>query len=415
MRHRLSPRHGQHGTTLLEALVAFLVLSLGMLSVVRVQTQLRLHADVARQRSEAVRIGQQDLETLRAFAVVGASGALPSFAQITSAARDIDNGTRYQLERLIGPLVGSNAKSAVVSVGWTDRSGTPQQVALSSVISATDPAFSGALALAPSARSAKNAYGRALGVPLTAKDLGDGRSAERPAIGAPVWVFDNLSGAVVASCTPADATLATRDLTLANLGPCAALAGQSLSGVVRFASTSPPDPAQARRTPLALGMAMTLTGATYPIQPPCSSEAKKTVSYAIGGTTRTEAVPIDAVPASVGAATWTDLGDRFVAYQCVVVPPAGAPWSGRSEVVPSGWRIGSTAGQYRVCRYSADLDASGAVDANVEHPAAYTDVGSALANQNFLVIAGNDDCPAGGLDGSAARRAALATAAHQPP
>ena len=52
-------RHSQRGTTLLEGLVAFLVLSLGMLSVVRVQSQMRLNTDVARQRSEAVRIARK--------------------------------------------------------------------------------------------------------------------------------------------------------------------------------------------------------------------------------------------------------------------------------------------------------------------------------------------------------------------
>ena len=44
------------GATLLEALVAFLVLSLGMLTMARVQSSLRLNSDIARQRTEAVRL-----------------------------------------------------------------------------------------------------------------------------------------------------------------------------------------------------------------------------------------------------------------------------------------------------------------------------------------------------------------------
>ena len=68
-------RH-QRGTTLLEALIAFLVLSLGILTIGRVQTHLRLGSDIARQRAEAVRLGQEELENLRAFSVLGAaSGA----------------------------------------------------------------------------------------------------------------------------------------------------------------------------------------------------------------------------------------------------------------------------------------------------------------------------------------------------
>ena len=71
-----------------------------------------------------------------------------------------------------------------------------------------------------------------------------------------------------------------------------------------------------------------------------------------------------------------------------------------------------------MCRYSADQDGSGAVDVNVEHPAAYTGVGAALANQNFLVVRGNEACPAGTalrLDGGAGDVFVnLGTVQHQP-
>ncbi|MEQ1804904.1 MAG: pilus assembly protein PilV, partial [Burkholderiaceae bacterium] len=84
-------RRAQRGTTLLEGLVAFLVLSLGMLSVVRVQTQMRLNTDVARQRSEAVRIAQEDIERLRAFSVIAVRAGATAFAGVASATRQVNS------------------------------------------------------------------------------------------------------------------------------------------------------------------------------------------------------------------------------------------------------------------------------------------------------------------------------------
>jgi len=146
---RTHHHHTQRGTTLLEALVAFLVLSLGMIALARVQGHLRLDADVARQRSEAVRLAQEDMETLRGFATIGDAAGLRSFDAIASASRTVNGITTYVLDRQIAPADVPLAKVASISVSWIDRSGTAQQVALHSIIAGTDPTLSGALALAP--------------------------------------------------------------------------------------------------------------------------------------------------------------------------------------------------------------------------------------------------------------------------
>jgi len=141
-------RHAQRGTTLFEALVAFLVLSLGMIAMARLQGHQRLDADVARQRAEAVRLAQEEMETLRSFGNTAAAAGMRSFDAIASASRSVDAGTAYLIDRQIALIDLAQAKSASVTVRWTDRSGTAQQVALHSIISGTDPALSGALALA---------------------------------------------------------------------------------------------------------------------------------------------------------------------------------------------------------------------------------------------------------------------------
>ncbi len=124
------------------------------------------------------------------------------------------------------------------------------------------------------------------------------------------------------------------------------------------------------------------------------------------------AVPLAAVPASLGLVSWLDTGDRHVAYRCIVTPRGDGRWSGRSLVVPSGWTLGGGSGDHRVCRYVADADGSGTIDANIEHPADYVDVAGSLLAQNFLVVRGDQACPA--ASGGDLVTAGVATQPHQP-
>jgi Tfp pilus assembly protein PilV len=395
-----APRR-QRGTTLLEALVAFLVLTLGMLTVARVQGHLRLSADIARQRSEAVRLAQEDLETLRAFASIAATAGLRAYDDIANLSRTVDadtgyaTNTHYRVTRRIEPAAAPHAKNASVLVTWTDRSGGPQQIALDSIIAGSDPTYSGALTLARSGTPVKGALGRSVRVPIGAKDLGDGRSAYKPAsAGTIAYLFDNASGALSGRCTGIASTTPTRDLAPADLGSCDARIGYLLSGSVRYSAASPPDP-QGHDLPLAAAVSLALAGGPYPGAPECTSEALKTVAYSSAGSLRLDAVPIADGPQTLGLASWAETGDRYLAYHCAVYPAADGRWSGRATLAPAGWSIGTSATDHRVCRYTSDLDASGAADTNLEHPAAYSAVDSALANQDFLVIAGSETCPGG--------------------
>jgi Tfp pilus assembly protein PilV len=422
----VTPPRRQRGSTLLEALVALLVLSLGMFSVARVQTHLRLNADLARQRSEAVRLAQEDLERLRAFSVIAATVGARAYADIVNASTVVDastgyaSNTRYQVVRSITAADAPNAKNASVSVSWADRAGAGHQVVLNSVISGSNPAYSGALSVVPARQTLGGVNARSVRIPLGAKNLGNGSSAFKPASGGSVaLIMNNTTGLVTARCVGVNAAVATQALTAADLSRCDALTGQLLSGVVRFSSAAPPSASQANEVPPAVAIALTLSGGTYPAAPSCASEAMKTVSYTSATGLRVEAVPIAAAPAAIGLNAWTETDERHVAYHCVVYPLAGSGlWSGRTTLAPAGWTIGTGPDDRRVCRYTADLDGSGAIDANAEHPASYSGVDGPLAHQNFLVIKGSEICPNGTavkLDGaSEPLYANLATTQHQP-
>jgi Tfp pilus assembly protein PilV len=366
------PPRRQRGVALLEALIAFVVLSLGMLAIGRLQTHLRLDADVARQRSEAVRLAQEDIEAQRAFSVLAAAPGRRSFETIASASNQVAAGAgdaanvHFLLTRRVEPATGLQAKDLGVRVDWTDRSGSARQVALETVVAGIAPALSGALGLAGDGAPARGPFGRSVRLPREAKDLGDGRSVLKPvSSGTVAFVFDHTSGLLTARCAGVPAATATGDLTTADLGLCDARVGHLLSGVVRFSSATPPDTARGNDAPLAFAVALTLAG-DVPAAPSCSVE-----------------------PVS------TPAGDRYAVYRCAVYPGADGRWSGRAVLVPDGWAIGTGAGAHRVCRDSTDLDRSGAIDANIEHPDSYAEVDASLPNQNFLVIPTGQACPVG--------------------
>ncbi len=414
-------RRKQRGTTLLEGLVAFLVLSLGMLSVMRVQTQMRVNSDVARQRSEAVRIAQEDIEKLRAFSVIAVRAGASAYASVSSVTRVVDSDSgqpsnaSYTLTREITAGDAPSSKNANVTVAWADKAGTRQQVVLSTLITGHDPAYSGALKLTSKARPVRAVLARSPWIPVDAKDLGNGSSALKPiATGTEAWVFDNATGNVTARCVGVEAAVPNASLGASALGACEPMQGYALSGVVRFSGATPPDPAAANDMPAALSISIASTDASS--APVCRSEARKSVTYSLAGATRTEAVPISAAAASLGVSAWVETGERFVAYSCVVVPASpGAAWSGRANIVPTGWTLGVGPGEHRVCRYSADVDGSGAIDNNLEHPQTYEALSSSLVHQNFLVIAGPQSCPsAATVTGTNNAFADLSTAPHQP-
>ncbi len=139
-------RRRQRGVTLIESLIAVLLLSVGALALMRVQPELRQHAEFARQRSEAVQLAQEELEATRGIATTAGFAALADRA-ITLEPDGLGR-PRFALQRRVDALAWPGAKAVTVQVSWVDRQGEAQQLSLHTLLATADAGLAAASLLA---------------------------------------------------------------------------------------------------------------------------------------------------------------------------------------------------------------------------------------------------------------------------
>lgn len=411
----LPRRRGQGGVTLIEALVALLVMSFGMLALVGLMSNLRFGADLAKQRSEAMRIARAEIAKVRDYSILeraaGTPAGVTAYSDITSMAQPSpvtpqDSNTTYSVQRTVIPLTtGGDGLAVRLAVSWTDRAGANQFVNLDTVIARVDPVFSAVVGFTPQGGAITPATGRSPVIPADAKQLDKNNSAFRPSgLGSTVWVFNNITGVIVGKCTIPVGTPVS-SLTPADVASCNNNTnGLLLSGTVRFSNTNPANPTLPEAFAIPLGI--NFDGGSYSLPrldldntPIRNAQGViQTDSYSAQPPTPTGGNPpnFECFNDSPGTAPSTQ---PFVNYYCIVYQSTpGVVWSGK--VVLTGFSTGTNATDYRVCRYSADYNGSGDMYTadkrlldNTEHPAVYGRVTASLARQNFLVVRGNLSCP----------------------
>lgn len=374
------------GFALLEALVAFAVLAFGMLALVSMQSTLWRGSDVAKQRTEAMRLAQEKIEELRSYTGI-ASGTInwnslasgsDTISGYTVAGIPQSTNTTFSRSWTVGGTTADAQRPVTVNVSWTDRAGEAQQVSISSVIAKVDPADSGYLGFPlPQNTNLKRPKNRNINIPVQAIDLGGGKSAFQLA-GNYAIVFNDISGYVVEKC---NSTVTASSYASGTAG-CQAFSAYILAGYISGNVTS----SGVSNPTATLPTGINVTGLTG-----WDNSGGKTITCAYG----------PARNQNSGA-----LISGYHYYLCVIPVTTGGTWSGTV-------RLGgvTTTGNLKVCRFQ--YAASAFVDANQRNVQPYTNVGESLDNQNYYIESSNNsNCPtittASGVTGGS-----VATVLHQ--
>ena len=128
----------QQGTSLLEILIALIVLGIGLTSIIVFQSNVTTSDTLAEQRTEASHLAQQQIENLRDIRDTAAYNALQSAnaTQVTGTGLNIN--TQYNIswsmdETTTAAGGNGNYKTMNVKVQWLDKKGESQEVNLQTV------------------------------------------------------------------------------------------------------------------------------------------------------------------------------------------------------------------------------------------------------------------------------------------
>jgi len=237
MRHRALRHH--RGVTLIEALVAMAVMAFGMLALVGVQSTLRINADLARQRAEATRLAEEELESARTFITVGGTAGATEYDSIATAGtrtvQPLERSADFNVDRLVIDQPGGLYKTLQVTVSWVDRQAETRTVILRNVVSRASPTLSALLTSTKKLTLPGQRNSRHPTIPTRAGDLGNDSSAFKPQEGGgKAWVFDNVTGAITFVCDVATGVTSSGITSTGQLSNCVSANAQLLAGYVRF-------------------------------------------------------------------------------------------------------------------------------------------------------------------------------------
>lgn len=341
MIHSVQSRSTTRGFTLLEALIALLVLSFGMLAIAGFQVTLTRNSDLAKQRTEALRLAQQKVESLRAYGQVDTYTASPHIVNYTddvvSGADSTTTNATFNRTWTVTANSTNTEKWVNVQVAWSDRAGQPQTVQLLSVISKFDPRDIGTLATGPGASKVRKPKNRNINIPYPAVTLSGGtQSAFIPPPGNVTYVFDNSTGNIVKSCTGLTSATLVEGLDLASSAAvCSSIDAYLLSGFVRFDTSNSPSGAEPTNSSLARYATLPLSVAT-----PLSLDTSNTPTPNLGGapsmicysqrqqvvsTSATSSVAITSVSLSGSTVTVSGSGFTFSAGETVAINGVSVP------------------------------------------------------------------------------------------
>ncbi|MCF7354243.1 prepilin-type N-terminal cleavage/methylation domain-containing protein [Vibrio sp. CK2-1] len=127
----------QQGFSLIEVLITFIILIVGIMGLIKLQTYMERQADYAENSIKALHLAESQLEYFRTRSINGTDGTKP-FSSISEGTHSFVSGA-YTVEWTVSgsfPISGGVAlKTIEIEAGWSNRWNERQSVALKTMIS----------------------------------------------------------------------------------------------------------------------------------------------------------------------------------------------------------------------------------------------------------------------------------------
>lgn len=132
------------GFSLIEALIAALIVGIGIIGLARLQGITLSNSSESRTRTDALNLAQKKIEELRSFSNQTTYDNLADGTNANTETIMAGGNANFTRTWTITACANSmNCKQAKVTVAWTDSSGEAQTVKLTSFITQTDPVKAG--------------------------------------------------------------------------------------------------------------------------------------------------------------------------------------------------------------------------------------------------------------------------------
>lgn len=379
-------RRQQLGFSVVEALIALAIMGFGILGLAGMQAALSRNADVAKQRSEALRLAQEKIEELRSYTGIAATASIPSqtintnllnWNALSSASdvpsNNITTNTVYTRTWNLSGNASDPLRNLTVNVEWVDRASDPASVPLSTILAKSDPADSGFLGFPlPLNTNLKRPKNRNLDIPIPSIDLGNGKSAMQFKTDGQYILFNNITGDLTNICTTTlNGSSVTADIisTLKNASTsvCPEVKGYIVAGYISR-----------------------LAGNNVSVSDTDWNAIQNELGIDYSGITRNVAGS-SAIACQFGGAINQNTNTTIANYKyylCVIPlepPTTNAPynWSGTVRIAgPSVWNTSNN--NYYVCRYQYSATNS-LTDPNQRNVQPYVAVDKSIDQQNYLI------------------------------
>lgn len=150
MHHRENMKiKSQHGSTIIEVLVASFIFAAALFALVAFQTNLLRDRSLLDQKAYALSLAQDKMQSFRSYTSLTTTAGQFAYADITNGSSTTPNASAvYTMTWTVTDATDPTRKNVNITVTWTSSTGTAQTatdggINLDSIIAGIDPTLTG--------------------------------------------------------------------------------------------------------------------------------------------------------------------------------------------------------------------------------------------------------------------------------